>query len=387
MNLFVRERDPGFTYDMTEAEAEAAFPWLSEYWQTFGSFFARPPGGESLADVVGRVHTFLNTLFRDRAGQKVMVVTHGGTIRCFRFALERWGYEQASRWSTTRRPTAGSPPTARPQRRPARAGGLQPGVLDGGVGRGRHLIPARPRALPSADRAPSGRRCRAQCARRWGRAMHISFTVEPDQARARRAIQTTMGGKLLRLYILGAVVAAVGLVMFVNDIPSGAAPLVLGTGLLCFPWLVSRAAAQAKTGILGETATYELTDADVQAHTRSLNLGYRWESVQAVRETAEFWIVTVAGINPLVLPWTELPPAEAAEARAFLVGRGLLAGTREQTLGTLRPLGDSRRGDPSRGGAAARGDPPCGQRPAPARSRNGVSVRSARARKRSGPSS
>ena len=27
-----------------------------------------------------------------------MVVTHGGTIRCFRFLLERWGYETASGW-------------------------------------------------------------------------------------------------------------------------------------------------------------------------------------------------------------------------------------------------------------------------------------------------
>ena len=139
MNLFVRERDPGFTYDMTEAEAEAAFPWLNEYWHTFGGFFARPPGGESLADVVGRVHTFLNTLFRDRAGQKVMVVTHGGTIRCFRFALERWDYEQAAHR------LAGPVPgqlrrdhlPLRRQRRPARAGGLQPGVLDRRVARGR----------------------------------------------------------------------------------------------------------------------------------------------------------------------------------------------------------------------------------------------------------
>jgi 2,3-bisphosphoglycerate-dependent phosphoglycerate mutase len=98
MNLFIRERDSGFAYDMTEAEAEAAFPWLSEYWQTFGGFMARPPGGESLADVVARVHTFLDTLFRDRAGQKIMVVTHGGTIRCLRFALERWNYEQAQKW-------------------------------------------------------------------------------------------------------------------------------------------------------------------------------------------------------------------------------------------------------------------------------------------------
>ncbi|WP_238011977.1 histidine phosphatase family protein [Dactylosporangium sp. AC04546] len=97
-DLFIRERDPGFAYDMTTAEAEAAFPWLNEYWQTFGGFMARPPGGESLADVTGRVHTFLDALFQDRAGQKVMVVTHGGTLRCFRFLLEGWSYSQAQRW-------------------------------------------------------------------------------------------------------------------------------------------------------------------------------------------------------------------------------------------------------------------------------------------------
>jgi 2,3-bisphosphoglycerate-dependent phosphoglycerate mutase len=104
MNLFIRERDPGFAYDMTQAEAETAFPWLSEYWRTFGGFMARPPGGESLADVVSRVHTFLDTLFRDRAGRKVLVVTHGGTIRCFRFLLERWDYSQAERWAPGQSP-------------------------------------------------------------------------------------------------------------------------------------------------------------------------------------------------------------------------------------------------------------------------------------------
>jgi broad specificity phosphatase PhoE len=104
MNLFIRERDPGYAYDMTQSEAEAAFPWLNEYWRTFGGFMARPPGGESLADVVGRVHTFLDTLFRDRAGQKILVVTHGGTIRCFRFALERWDYRRAETWPPGQRP-------------------------------------------------------------------------------------------------------------------------------------------------------------------------------------------------------------------------------------------------------------------------------------------
>lgn len=97
-NPFIRERDPGYAYDMTTAEAEAAFPWLHEHWETYGGFFARPPGGESLMDVAQRVYTFLNTIFRDRAGKKVWVVTHGGTIRSFRFVLERWSYEQALKW-------------------------------------------------------------------------------------------------------------------------------------------------------------------------------------------------------------------------------------------------------------------------------------------------
>src|SRR5262249_9814091 len=39
-NLFLRERDPGHAYDMTEDEAHANFPWLQEYWKTFGGFFA-----------------------------------------------------------------------------------------------------------------------------------------------------------------------------------------------------------------------------------------------------------------------------------------------------------------------------------------------------------
>jgi broad specificity phosphatase PhoE len=97
-NPFIRERDPGYTYDMTQEEAERHFPYLREYWQTFGGYMARPPGGESLAQVSERVYLFLNAIFRDRGGKKVLVVTHGGTLRCFRALLERWGYEEATSW-------------------------------------------------------------------------------------------------------------------------------------------------------------------------------------------------------------------------------------------------------------------------------------------------
>jgi len=97
-NLFIRERDPGYAYDMTKTEAERFFPFLNEYWQTFGGFFAHPMGGESLAQVAERVYLFLNMLFRDRCGEKTLVVTHGGTIRSFRFLLEHWDYGQAEKW-------------------------------------------------------------------------------------------------------------------------------------------------------------------------------------------------------------------------------------------------------------------------------------------------
>ncbi len=100
-HLFLRERDAGWTYDMTTAEAEAAFPWLQGYWDTFGRFFARPPGGESLAEVAERVYLFLGMLFRDRPGQRILVVSHGGTLRVFRYLLERWSHDEfLERWES-----------------------------------------------------------------------------------------------------------------------------------------------------------------------------------------------------------------------------------------------------------------------------------------------
>ena len=97
-NAFIRERDPGYTYDMLESEATAAFPWLQEYWDSYGGFFAYPPGGESIAKMCERVYQFLGMLFSDRVNQKVVIVTHGGTIRAFRFLLENWDYERAITW-------------------------------------------------------------------------------------------------------------------------------------------------------------------------------------------------------------------------------------------------------------------------------------------------
>lgn len=95
----IRERDPGYGYDMTTDEALQSFPYLLGHWQTYGGFLSRPPGGESLADAAVRVRLFLELELPKYSGQVVYVVTHGGTLRCFRFLLENLTYDQVRSWS------------------------------------------------------------------------------------------------------------------------------------------------------------------------------------------------------------------------------------------------------------------------------------------------
>jgi probable phosphoglycerate mutase len=98
MNPFIYERHAGYTYNMTTADAEKHFPWLQPYWRMFGGYFAQPPGGESLAQVTIRVKLFLEMMFRETCGQKVLVVLHGGSLRCVRFLLEHWDFDRARAW-------------------------------------------------------------------------------------------------------------------------------------------------------------------------------------------------------------------------------------------------------------------------------------------------
>jgi len=108
-HLWLRERDGGYTFNMTASEAEQAFPWLQDYWSTFGPFVARPPGGESLADVATRVRLFLDAVAQDIEGRRVLVVTHGGTLRMFRYWLEGWSPEEVvQRWKNEPVPNGSS---------------------------------------------------------------------------------------------------------------------------------------------------------------------------------------------------------------------------------------------------------------------------------------
>jgi probable phosphoglycerate mutase len=59
-----------------------------------GKYWYRPPGGESRPDVRLRCRSFIDTLIRDCADKRVVVVTHSVVVLALRSLLERWGEEQ-----------------------------------------------------------------------------------------------------------------------------------------------------------------------------------------------------------------------------------------------------------------------------------------------------
>jgi broad specificity phosphatase PhoE len=101
-HILLRERDAGYTVDMTRAEADASYPWLTSYWQSVGPVFSRPPGGESLADVAQRVQVFLDAARHELATRRVLIVSHVGTLRMLRFLVEGWSYDDLIRqWAAS----------------------------------------------------------------------------------------------------------------------------------------------------------------------------------------------------------------------------------------------------------------------------------------------
>jgi 2,3-bisphosphoglycerate-dependent phosphoglycerate mutase len=89
-DYLLREQDFGlFTEIYDQAEQKQKFPDEFEKWARLrnnsGKFYARPPDGESRADVAQRVRLFLLTVMHDAEGgsDTVVIVGHGVTNRAF----------------------------------------------------------------------------------------------------------------------------------------------------------------------------------------------------------------------------------------------------------------------------------------------------------------
>lgn len=90
----LRERELGVFDCLTKFGAVEKYPELCEQRERWGKFYFRPPGGESWADVIIRLRSFIETDLSRLERENVVILTHEVVVRCFRYILEAMSEKQ-----------------------------------------------------------------------------------------------------------------------------------------------------------------------------------------------------------------------------------------------------------------------------------------------------
>ena len=85
----LRDRELGVLDLLTSKGVAARYPDEAERRRWLGKFYHRPSGGESWADLILRVRSFLADLDRVADGQRVLIVCHDALVLSFRYVCER----------------------------------------------------------------------------------------------------------------------------------------------------------------------------------------------------------------------------------------------------------------------------------------------------------
>jgi broad specificity phosphatase PhoE len=85
----LRDRELGLLDLLTTKGVLNRYPGEAERRAWLGKFYHRPPGGESWADVVLRVRSFVSDLEAVPDGTRVVVVCHDALVLSFRYVCER----------------------------------------------------------------------------------------------------------------------------------------------------------------------------------------------------------------------------------------------------------------------------------------------------------
>jgi NAD+ kinase len=97
------ERNWGLLDRMTEPDRRERFQHeLDE--REIAPYYWRPPNGESLVQVGQRLRSFLDTLHRECAERRIIVVAHGEVIEGFRTVLERMPQHEYLAWQRSNDP-------------------------------------------------------------------------------------------------------------------------------------------------------------------------------------------------------------------------------------------------------------------------------------------
>jgi broad specificity phosphatase PhoE len=85
----LREREFGIVDRLTRKGIHEKYPEQAEFHKRLKKFYYRAPGGESWCDVILRLRSVQDSLARDYAGERVMIVCHTVVIYCFRYLFEK----------------------------------------------------------------------------------------------------------------------------------------------------------------------------------------------------------------------------------------------------------------------------------------------------------
>ncbi len=85
----LREKELGALDRLTRLGIERRYPAESASRSVLGKYWYRPPGGESWVDVILRLRSLVETLRRDYAEQRVLIVAHQVVVLCMRAIVER----------------------------------------------------------------------------------------------------------------------------------------------------------------------------------------------------------------------------------------------------------------------------------------------------------
>lgn len=85
----LRERELGILDLLTRTGVRERYPEEHRRRERLGKFYHRPPGGESWVDVALRLRSFRDSMGREHAGRRVLLVTHEVVIVIMRYLLEQ----------------------------------------------------------------------------------------------------------------------------------------------------------------------------------------------------------------------------------------------------------------------------------------------------------
>jgi probable phosphoglycerate mutase len=85
----LRDRELGVLDLLTLEGVASRFPGEADRRRWLGKFYHRPPGGESYADLILRLRSFLRDLDEEDDNERVLVACHDAVVLCIRYVCER----------------------------------------------------------------------------------------------------------------------------------------------------------------------------------------------------------------------------------------------------------------------------------------------------------